>query len=201
MHGYAYQTALLSPDEVEYWDARISRDVDSTGYLGTINEGDDYVVREQMRRSSVCFLDPWDSEYSDREEDAMMARRLLYLIMGFAEVSAGSVLSSLDVDLHYGQDTHIQLARYCIGENYGIHRDTASTYEGRQVSVVITIKAADGGGQFRFQEVVLSKEMRECLNTPGTAVAFPSWAYHCVEPVTEGTRLSITTWVTGTQRK
>lgn len=117
----------------------------------------------------------------------------------------GHVVSSLNSQFFrfdlIGFGEHIQLTNYDCSEHgmYGWHVDfgTNSLSPSRKLSVVVQLSDACEyeGGNLELKpscnEVVKIRKQR------GLIVAFPSWTLHQVTPVTEGSRQSLVSWITG----
>lgn len=83
---------------------------------------------------------------------------------------------------------------------YKWHHDvdwTSSKPNHRKLSMVIQLSDPESyvGGDFMFNEVEIPK--KDDLRKRGTVLVFPSYLQHCVTPVTEGTRYSLVSWLSG----
>jgi len=196
--GYAYQEDLLSPSEVAYWSEHIEREVTLYGQYGTVRTNDgDFKVDESYRRAKILFLNPW---LNTGNVDELMTRRLLYSLLGFAMVAAGTTLKGYGYNLYYSLEKKIQLALYREGDMYNTHHDggTGKDFtDKRKLSIGVCVEKALEGGEFYMQEAGWGKAMMDKINTPGVGLAFPSTALHGVKPVVRGSRKSITLWVFG----
>lgn len=71
----------------------------------------------------------------------------------------------------------------------------------RKVSLVLQLTDSSNyeGGQLSFQNLTTdpSKEDYDCMKQIGTIIAFPSFIYHRLEPVTKGKRYSLVAWFEG----
>jgi len=88
-----------------------------------------------------------------------------------------------------------QLLRYkSPSEGYGWHLDIGTGDQStRKISISLALNDGYQGGQLSF-----FMTGSHSLDIPlGTAVAFPSFFPHRVEPVTEGERWSLVCWITG----
>jgi len=61
----------------------------------------------------------------------------------------------------------------------------------------LTDPAKYEGGDFEMQPLHLGAPNQEQLKTQGTALIFPSFIVHKVNPVTKGTRHSLVAWIEG----
>ena len=99
-------------------------------------------------------------------------------------------------DLHgFGED--LQFTKYeAPTGHYAYHVDSGMGYKVRKLSSVIQLSDEEDyvGGNLELklgdEPVILSKKR-------GTMLLFPSYVLHRVTPVTEGTRYSLVSWVTG----
>ena len=90
-----------------------------------------------------------------------------------------------------------QLLRYnAPSKGYDWHLDIGvGDTSTRKISISLALKDREEykGGQLSF-----FLESKQSIDIPqGTAVAFPSFMSHCVEPVTKGERWSLVCWVAG----
>lgn len=98
-----------------------------------------------------------------------------------------------------GFGEQIQLTHYDSSEHgmYGWHVDFGKTGPSRKLSIVMQLSDPSEyeGGNLELQphgkEVIKIKKQR------GLVVAFPSWTLHQVTPVTQGSRQSLVSWITG----
>ena len=88
----------------------------------------------------------------------------------------------------------LQLARYGKGGHYDWHEDNQEDeFTTRKLSMVIQLQDPEmykGGDLVIFPNTIVPR-------TRGTITFFPSFVTHKVEPVTEGERFSLVTWITG----
>ena len=100
----------------------------------------------------------------------------------------------------YGFDS-LQLTEYKTGGYYDWHMDTLiglrdNQSPPRKLSATILLNDDYKGGEFEFfngfQNAPDVPELKK-----GSIVVFPSFMYHRVAPVTEGTRYSLVAWVLG----
>lgn len=97
----------------------------------------------------------------------------------------------------YGMSEGFQFTRYqAPGEYYGRHIDRM--YEGvvRKLSVSIQLDAPEAykGGELKLYT---SGDPTVVSRAQGYLVVFPSYTLHEVTPVTQGTRHSLVSWITG----
>jgi len=62
----------------------------------------------------------------------------------------------------------------------------------------VTLRGAQQGGEFFFEDVELPDDVKRAINKPGSAIVFPSWAKHGITPVKKGIRMSLVMWMQGT---
>lgn len=89
-----------------------------------------------------------------------------------------------------------QVARYAPGGHYDWHVDLGEQLQSARklsVSVQLTDGADYQGGDFRFSGPTDEAAPR----SRGSLIAFPSFVSHRVEPVTQGERRSLVSWISG----
>jgi PKHD-type hydroxylase len=135
-------------------------------------------ARTTERRSTIRWL--------DRDRDRAVIRRVR------------SVLRELnDAWFHFDIDgiEPIQLARYGVGDRYDPHIDLGPGATSRRklsISVQLSDPQSYGGGDLAFRGVVPPKSRNR-----GTAIVFPSYLEHAVQPVERGERWSLVAWAVG----
>ena len=89
-----------------------------------------------------------------------------------------------------------QVARYAPGGHYDWHVDVGEQLQSAR-KLSLSIQLSDGseyeGGDFRF----LGPTDAPAPRARGSLIAFPSFVTHRVEPVTQGERLSLVSWISG----
>lgn len=95
----------------------------------------------------------------------------------------------------------IQITRYFASEggHYDTHVDVGGgNTSNRKLSLVVLLSDPTEfkGGELEILAITEKDKTVKQL-TQGTVVAFPSWALHRVNPVTEGSRTSLVCWVSG----
>ena len=192
-HGYAVQEGLFSEAECAELAALMDTLLEAEAEAGTIKS--DSVIDTKIRDSEVA----WFNSYSDffSGHDAHLAQSAFIRMVGFGHVVRGSVLNGLPPLASFPKE-RVQVTRYRPGHFYGDHRDNDSDDPMRRVlSMGVVLRHADQGGRFSFRDRTLPEEHEELIHRPGSAVAFPSSAYHQVTPVEEGERLSLVLWMNG----
>jgi PKHD-type hydroxylase len=103
---------------------------------------------------------------------------------------------------HYGMDLtgmeEFQFTRYSIGGHYAYHNDVIVRNKSmRKLSIVmgLTDSSEYSGGNFLL--LPHGKDPTRLQFNRGDLIAFPSWIPHKVEPVTEGYRKTLVTWIYG----
>jgi PKHD-type hydroxylase len=98
----------------------------------------------------------------------------------------------------------LQLTEYAVGEFYHWHQDMGPGDASRRklsASVLLSDPEDFAGGHLSFPEYVggLDSQQMRSLATPrrGTAVFFPAYQPHRVEPVSRGVRQSLVGWFAG----
>ena len=178
--------AVLSDDEVsaiikecEYYnpeDAKIGADAKVSK------------SKSDVRRSTVRWVDVNDTN----------SKFIYDLIWRYAEQANRDAFG---FDINYLRD--VQYTVYEAKEEgfYNWHVDTfwgADTCSDRKLSVTIQLSDAKDykGGDFKIEEQYEAPDAKD-LKQKGTIFIFPSFIYHMVEPVTQGTRKSLVAWIEG----
>lgn len=98
-----------------------------------------------------------------------------------------------------GFGEHIQLTNYDQAENgmYGWHVDFGGSGPSRKLSLVMQLSdpVEYEGGVLELQPS--GKDVVKMRKQRGLIVVFPSWTLHQVTPVTQGSRQSLVSWITG----
>lgn len=116
--------------------------------------------------------------------------------------------SNWNFDLQYREK--IQFTKYSEGQFYNWHVDTMSNPPEpdiqRKISVVVPLSKSEDyeGGDLEFYDSMISpredkdRVVRDArTRQKGTVIAFPSYVWHQVTPITKGERLSIVIWYNG----
>jgi len=91
----------------------------------------------------------------------------------------------------------LKIQRYQVGDFHGWHADLGAVDgQNRKVGISVQLSASRNyeGGDLRFFD---PPQHRAGPRERGCAIGFPSYLPHEVTPVTAGTRLALTGWVTG----
>lgn len=103
---------------------------------------------------------------------------------------------------HYGMALfgmeELQYSRYPIGGHYEFHNDIIVNNDNmRKLSIVLALTDESEylGGEFLLMPNGQNPEVFRFR--AGDLIAFPSWIPHKVNPVTEGNRTTLVTWVYG----
>ena len=111
----------------------------------------------------------------------------------------------------YSGVEHTQFTKYNTNQYYRWHKDEwDKSYEDlnnprkhnkvRKLSAVVSLNTDYVGGDLQFQyrdAETPQNEICEIMRTPGSVVVFPSYVWHQVLPVTQGTRYSLVLWTVG----
>ena len=93
-----------------------------------------------------------------------------------------------------------QIAQYADKGFYDEHMDTRidETASQRKLSVTVQLSYPDEykGGDFEFTKGIPTPDS-STIRTRGTIIVFPSFLYHQITPVTDGTRHSLVGWYEG----
>jgi predicted 2-oxoglutarate/Fe(II)-dependent dioxygenase YbiX len=150
--------------------------------------GTDLAVVGRIRRA-------WEVELPDALHDDVVAR---------LNALAAELADRFEVALSPCEA--IAALRYPRGAFYRAHRDRSTQPDAyglhrRAVSIVIFVNGAErapgfAGGRLRFHEIGDgARDVLDITPVAGTLVAFPSTALHEVTEVTDGTRLTLVTWL------
>ena len=114
-------------------------------------------------------------------------------------ISANNDYFQYDLD-HF--DSGIQVTKYEVGQEYGWHIDQLPPHEKlpRKLSMSLLLNDTFTGGGFELYNPN-TQQNQVVPTTPGSAIIFPSWVVHRVNPVKSGTRYSLVAWMNGPQFK
>ncbi len=149
---------------------------------GAIMSGAD-VKKSETRKSKICWLPTagWDWLY-DRIFDSVNSTNYWgFDVHGFSEL--------------------IQFTKYDSKNGpsfYKYHRDTGPGFQHRKISFVILL---DDPKDFEGGEFNLELKGKVDLPKKGSAIMFPSFLLHQVDPVTSGCRNSLVAWIAGPKLK
>lgn len=91
----------------------------------------------------------------------------------------------------------LQVSKYESGDFYGWHMDSGKEKNSqRKLSISIQLSGPEEyeGGELQFLKGGHPLDMPKAQ---GTAIIFPSYIYHRVQPVISGSRMSIVGWIAG----
>jgi|2_EtaG_2_1085320.scaffolds.fasta_scaffold13760_4 hypothetical protein len=100
-------------------------------------------------------------------------------------------------------NVQIQIARYNEPNDFfDWHNDDHILNDNwpRKLTISIVLKECEEGGMFEFENFKTDENGNSTIEYEGklgNAVAFPSYEYHKVNPVTKGTRISLVGWFHG----
>lgn len=175
---YIYYEKMLFPHEIDrildFWD-------EEKTIKATVN-GDEEKYNEELRQSSVMFIDNTDENKWIYDKLAMLAtktnqERYYFDLAGFYQ--------------------ELQLTRYSEGNFFNWHLDFGvGEISARKLSVTVQLSDPDEyeGGDLQF---MINDKVVNAPRTKGTVIIFPSFIMHRVTPITKGTRQSIVGWVSG----
>lgn len=194
-HGWAVQKALFSKRECTRLSQLMTDLLDAEGHDAVVRVSE---VDKSIRVSRTAWLAPYGNFFDGTA--AELVQSAFIRMVGFGHVVSGSTIQSLPQRLAAFPAEKVQVTRYLPQGFYGSHRDDDSgNKHNRVLSMGVTLRQPTKGGRFRFRDVTLDEEMDAIVHTPGSAIAFPSSAYHEVTPVEEGggERLSLVLWMSG----
>lgn len=96
-----------------------------------------------------------------------------------------------------GFHSHLQLTDYSKDGFFSWHMDTGNNYTStRKLSITVQLSDPEEyeGGELQFHR---GNEIVSISKKKGTAIIFPSFVLHCVQPITSGRRMSIVGWIAG----
>ena len=175
---WAWWEGAFSEQELNWLQDQAKR-AESNAQVGGGNGG---VVNPNVRRSQVSWLNnttdtKWVFEKLADVASQMNAQHFRFDLTGFGEP--------------------LQLTNYNQSENgmYGWHQDYGGGIS-RKLSMVVqlTDPAQYEGGNL---QVMTSGEPQNVRKQRGLVAIFPSYVLHQVTPVTQGSRQSLVTWVSG----
>ena len=112
-------------------------------------------------------------------------------------ISANNDYFHYDLD-HF--DSGIQVTKYEPGQKYDWHTDENPVGKPRKLSMSLVLNDDFSGGEFElYRPATRNKEL--VATKAGSAIIFPSWLVHRVNPVKSGTRYSLVAWMNGPQFK
>ena len=85
-----------------------------------------------------------------------------------------------------------QLVRYTPGGGYETHQDAGADFEDRYFTVICYLNDNFSGGQTQFPYLA-----HAAVPETGKAIVFPSKYFHRAEPVSDGEKYVLVTWVLG----
>jgi PKHD-type hydroxylase len=155
-----------------------------------VGQTSDHDVNLRVRRSSVVWLP--QALYPS------VAVHVSLLIKDANKKHYGYLVDSMQ---------SMQVSKYDSSEQgYDWHVDTLWMNNEfafqRKLSMIIQLSDADSyrGGDVRFDNIhgpLFREDMLPHIRQKGTAIIFPSWLRHKVEPVTQGERMSLVVWAEG----
>lgn len=151
--------------------------------------------------ATIGFSDTLRSDLGYRSSiirwlDAVQERDIVARLMNFVR-SSNRTNFGVDIDAPY----EVQFTEYRATNNghYDWHQDVwleSPRPYARKLSVVVQLSGPDEykGGEFEFFGI---PSPGETFASRGSVLIFPSFLQHRVQPVTEGLRRSLVTWVEG----
>jgi len=182
LHPYYYFKNIFSPEE-----CRIIIEMHKKYVIdGQVNKNNTESVNLSKRKSKITWV----------KDDGIRTK----LTKIFAMANADSF--GVEVDYNFPYD--IQFTEYSEGGYYGDHIDAyinpKSMYDRKlSVTVPLSIDSEVEGGSLEF---FIDGEWKSAeMQQQGTAIVFPSFSRHKVNPVIKGTRYSLVAWLQGPKWK
>ena len=152
----------------------------------------DYKVDHFVRKSKIRWIQPDNSDF-----------KFLFDEIWNIGLSMNNQFFNLDMNLLPAMQFTEYDASYA-GE-YKLHQDifwVNQTDRHRKVSLVVqlTDPSEYGGGDLQFEHVPENPPVDD-IRLRGTVIAFPSFVFHKVTPVTRGKRYSLVAWFEGPKFK
>lgn len=138
-------------------------------------------LNHDIRKSKVTYL-------SDTEQSWIYDKLTMATLLTNANVYKFDIL---------GFHGKLQLSQYETGDFYGWHMDSGKAKNSqRKLSISVQLSSPDEyeGGELQFLK---GGHPIDVPKTRGTAIIFPSYVFHRVQPVTSGRRMSIVGWIAG----
>jgi PKHD-type hydroxylase len=159
---------------------------------GTLESADGSdLIDDAIRSSGTAWIPPSDDTWWIYERIGRVAER--------ANVDYGFDLTGFAEDLQF--TIYDEVGSFYTWHQDGLDGNVAS----RKLSIVIQLSdpAAYEGARLEFFDVASDldddeyDQFCEASGRQGTAVVFPSWEYHQVQPLAAGVRHSLVAWVNG----
>lgn len=180
---YAYWDGCFDESQLNLMEEEFDRLTMSRATVGGLGDGGNISLKH--RNSNVFF------KYEDNT-NAWVFNGLKYVVNELNDRLYKMALVELEP---------LQLTQYECDQKqfYDFHTDSAHDIEfnlTRKLSCVMFLSSPETykGGTFQFQ---IGPEPIDIEQPRGRIIVFPSYTLHRVMPVTEGTRRSLVTWVSG----
>lgn len=169
---------LFSDTEVErirnLWEEKKS-------YQAKVGPGDNAITNLNHRKSHVMPIANGENDW-------------IYTRLGMTCIMVNLQKYKYDI---LGFQNHLQLAEYGIGNFFGWHMDAGNkNNSNRKLSITVQLSDINEyeGGDLQFYR---GNEIVNAPKNKGTAIIFPSFVLHRVQPVTSGSRMSVVGWIAG----
>jgi PKHD-type hydroxylase len=175
---YVWYRNLFNEEEVKQikglWD-------DTKCIDAKVNKTGEELDKDDLRKSKIMFIKPGEFDW-------------VYTKLSEASLQANTNRFKFDV---LGFQTELQLASYGLNDFFEWHMDFgAGDISNRKLSITVQLSDPDEyeGGELQF---MINQNIFTAPKDKGTAIVFPSFALHRVQPVTKGNRMSIVGWIAG----
>jgi PKHD-type hydroxylase len=178
-HPFAYWDNAFNDRELDWLQSRASESTFKAKLGGNVSN-------DSLRRSKVNWLPAnsdtiWVFERLSHIVSSLNSECFRFNLTGFGEMIQLTNYNSEDFGM------------------YGWHIDmtNTTTSPSRKLSLVLQLSDPSEyeGGNLELMPV--SEEIIKIKKQRGLVVVFPSWTLHQVTPVTQGSRQSLVTWITG----
>lgn len=166
---------FLKSDDIsrikDFWNEAVAKEA-------KIEKG---IINHDIRKSNVVSIDPENEGW-------------IYDKLGTACILVNANKYKFNI---LGFQSKLQLTTYNTGDFYGWHMDSGRGRNSiRKLSITIQLSDPDeyDGGELQF---LSAKKEINAPKEKGTAIVFPSYVYHRVQPVIRGTRKSLVGWIAG----
>lgn len=177
-YNYYYFDNAFTEDEL----TRIHNIAESYPKLPATTVGDDVTNVSEHRKSTVIWL-------PDEQKN-------LWLYNKISELAHTANTNMWNYEI-WGYNDHLQYTIYeGNGGHYDWHADLGPTISNRKLSCVIQLSDPNDyeGGELELNS---GAGITKIGKMKGRIVFFSSFVLHRVTPVTEGTRISLVTWLSG----
>ncbi len=169
---------LFSEEEVENIKALWN---DEKAFLGKVGAADTKKEDLTKRKSRIQTISDTDNQW-------------IYTKLGMTCIMVNIQKYKFDL---LGFHSHLQLTDYSKDGFFAWHMDTGNKGNStRKLSITVQLSDPEEyeGGELQFHK---GNDVYNASKKKGTAIIFPSFVMHRVQPVTSGRRMSVVGWIAG----